>query len=147
MGFERSFFYTLFLSASVRFTTVIADDTFIYLSWDDDQPVAISGYRLKFGVEGQAQDGLENLPVDNSLTYSHTISSLETGTLYRIGLYQVLLGGAENFQSSVIIRTSKLSFGVYGLKDLGTFVKHKSQCPRIYIKLTQFENNDSRKLS
>ncbi len=101
-----NFIFIFFLPASVRFTNVIADDTFIYVSWNDDQPVSISGYRLKWGVEGQVQNGLQFLSVANSRTYSHTISALESGTLYRIGLYQVLPGGAENFQSSVIIRTN-----------------------------------------
>ena len=32
------------------------------------------------------------------------------------------------------------------LKGLGTFVGQKTQCPQIYIKLTQIEDNDGRKL-
>ena len=31
-------------------------------------------------------------------------------------------------------------------RDWVLFVWHKTQCPQIYIKLTQFEDNDGRKL-
>ena len=37
-------------------------------------------------------------------------------------------------------------YNIFTLKGLYTFCRQKTKCPQIYTKLTQFEDNDSRKL-
>ena len=48
---------------------------------------------------------------------------------------------------SIVDKQIKNSIGLsYVLKGICTFSLKKTQCPQIYIKLTQFEDNDNTKL-